>query len=360
MPSALSVTARLVLAAVFAAAGLAKLSNRAATRTAFADFGVPAGLVPSLTVLVPLAELAVAASLLIDPVSRVGAAGALVLLVTFSVGIAVNLGRGRTPDCHCFGQLHSAPIGARSLVRNALLGAVSAVVVTGGRTPGVGSAVAWMWELSAAARLALAAAVLAALVLGVQGWFILQLLHQQGRLLLRIEALEGSPGLGEGLEVGTLAPEFALTTVSGGTLRLGDLLDHHRSMLAVFVSPTCGPCNALLPELASWQREHAGVMSVAIVARGDEAENRLHAARHQLRRVLLDPHGDVSLSFRALPTPSAVLIGVDGRVRSRVAAGADAIRGLVVRVLDTRDELPGHAVPSHARHGEVLHHPIEA
>ena len=110
-------------------------------------------------------------------------------------------------------------------------------------------------------------------------------------------------------------------------------------MLALFVSPACRPCAALLPDLAHWQREHASRVTVAIVARGDEAEIRAHARGHDLEPVLLDPENTVALAYRALPTPSAVLIGADGRVRSSVAAGADAIRGLLVRVLDTRAEL---------------------
>ena len=36
---------------------------------------------------------------------------ALVLLLLFVGGISYNVARGRSPDCHCFGQLHSAPAG---------------------------------------------------------------------------------------------------------------------------------------------------------------------------------------------------------------------------------------------------------
>ena len=55
---------RLVLVAVFAAAGLVKLAHRAETRITFVESGVSAGIVPSLAALVPAAELAVAACLL--------------------------------------------------------------------------------------------------------------------------------------------------------------------------------------------------------------------------------------------------------------------------------------------------------
>ena len=56
--------ARLLLALVFAAAGAAKLADREGSRRAIVDFGVPAALAAPLGLLLPLAELAVAATLL--------------------------------------------------------------------------------------------------------------------------------------------------------------------------------------------------------------------------------------------------------------------------------------------------------
>jgi peroxiredoxin/uncharacterized membrane protein YphA (DoxX/SURF4 family) len=359
MPSGLLVAMRLVLVAVFTIAGLAKARDRAGTRTALADFGAPVVAIPAVSGLLPATELAVAGCLLVDGAARAGAVGALLLLAVFSAAIAIALARGRTPDCHCFGQVHPAPIGAGTLVRNALLGVVATVVVIGGAGTGVVTTVSWIGDLSIRERLGLAAAVAVTLALAAQGWLVLQLLHQQGRLLLRIEALEGSPGLGEGLEVGAPAPAFTLPAVSGGSVGLDDLTRAGRPVLALFVSPSCRPCSALLPDLAHWQHEHASRVTVAIVARGDEAENRAHASGHGLEPVLLDPENSVALAYRALPTPSAVLIGPDGRVRSRVAAGADAIRGLLVRVLDTRAGHEAHAVAAPLRHQDELQQPLE-
>jgi methylamine dehydrogenase accessory protein MauD len=332
---------RLALAAVFGAAALAKLRDREGTRTALSEFGVPQPLITSLALLLPVAELAVAASLVATPAVRVGAVGALALLALFSAAIAINLARGRTPDCHCFGQLHSTPIGGGTLVRNAVLGGLSALLLAAGPGTGLRSAFAWVGDLSAGGRAALVVGLLVGLAVIGQGWFILQLMRQQGRLLLRIEALEGSPGLGEGLEVGALAPEFALTSLSGETVTLGDLVAPGHALLALFVSPNCRPCNALLPDVRHWRREYATTMTIAILARGDEAENRVKMAKHGLDQVLLDTDGAVAQTYRALPTPSAVLISPEGRVRSPVAAGADSIRGLVVRVLDARGDAAG-------------------
>jgi uncharacterized membrane protein YphA (DoxX/SURF4 family) len=113
--------ARLLLALVFAVAGAAKLADREGSRGAVVDFGVPSALAAPLGLLLPLAELAVAATLLPASTAKWGALGALALLSVFVVGISINLARGRTPECHCFGQLHSAPVGWKTLARNVLL-----------------------------------------------------------------------------------------------------------------------------------------------------------------------------------------------------------------------------------------------
>jgi len=121
--------ARLLLALVFAVAGVAKLLDRTGSRQAIIDFGLPRVLAPPLGILLPLCELAVAAALIAPPTAWWGAIGALVLLLVFVVGIGANLARGHKPDCRCFGQLHSAPAGPKTLARNAALAAVAALAV---------------------------------------------------------------------------------------------------------------------------------------------------------------------------------------------------------------------------------------
>ncbi|MBA2714248.1 MAG: hypothetical protein H0U55_11945, partial [Rubrobacteraceae bacterium] len=152
---------RLVLALVFAVAGAAKLADREGSRQAIVDFGVPAALAAPLGLLLPLAELAVAATLLPASTAWWGALGALALLSLFLVGITYNLARGRTPDCHCFGQLHSAPAGWKTLARNAVLAAVAGFVLWEGYEGGTGpSALAWLGALSTAQLLGLLGGVL--------------------------------------------------------------------------------------------------------------------------------------------------------------------------------------------------------
>src|SRR4051812_44080206 len=127
--STLLMIAQLVLAAVFATAGLAKLVDRPGSRLALRNFGVPEVLAAPGALVLPLTELAVAVALLPTASTPWGSLGALVPLLLFPLGIAVNPARGRRPDCHCFGQLHSGPVGWGTLARNAGLAAMAGLVL---------------------------------------------------------------------------------------------------------------------------------------------------------------------------------------------------------------------------------------
>src|SRR5215212_5398116 len=99
--------ARLLLAAVFLVAGVAKLLDLRGSRAAMSGFGVPERLAGPLGLILPLVEIGVAILLLPVSTARWGALASLVLLGAFVAAISYNMKNGRTPDCHFFGQLHS-------------------------------------------------------------------------------------------------------------------------------------------------------------------------------------------------------------------------------------------------------------
>jgi methylamine dehydrogenase accessory protein MauD len=331
----LSLVGRLVLAAVFGAAGVAKLFDRQGSRRALADFGVPEHLAQRGATLLPLSELAVAGMLVPSASARLGALGALGLLVVFSTAIVVNLARGRTPDCHCFGQIHSAPIGPALLVRNGVLAALGALVAWRPGA-GIGSALSWYGDLRLAERVgAVAIAVLAGAVV-VLAWVVFELLRQQGRLVLRLDALEaltGDRSEYEGLPVGSVAPSFALPSLSGETVTSEALLAPGRPLVLVFVHSNCSPCAQLLPSIGRWQR--SDTLTIALVAAGEREINRARAEEHHLGGVLVENGQKVAAAYRTTATPSAVLIGPDGRIQSPVVAGGAAIEKLLLRAPDT-------------------------
>ena len=169
MISALDLVARLALAGTFAAAGVAKLADRSGTQQAAIEFGSPAWLAAPLGLVLPLAELAGAGLLLPATTADLGAAAALALLVVFSTVIAISLARGRAPECHCFGQLHSAPARGKTLARNVALAALAAFsLVAAGHHVGALAWIAHLHDMEIAA-LALGIGLAVAVVAGAAG-----------------------------------------------------------------------------------------------------------------------------------------------------------------------------------------------
>ena len=342
LTSAVLLLCRLGLAAVFALAAVGKLADRPGARMAAVDFGAPQALAGPIAIALPLAEFVIAGLLVAADTARWGSLGAAALLVIFSAAIVLARGRGREPDCHCFGQLHSEPAGPKALARNAVLGAVAIfVVVAGWNDPGPG-AFGWIGDLHGSGLLALIAGSTALVALAGGGSALLHLMRAYGRVLVRLDRVEHAlaqaglsvdpddepsmPQLGQ--TPGTPAPDFALPDTRGAAVTLDDLLAPGKPLLLLFTSPKCGPCAELLPAAAGWQHE-GFPLTVALVSGGDADLVRADAEEHQLERVLLDDGYVVSSAYAANGTPSAVIISPDRTIASWVASGPDWIRRLV-------------------------------
>ncbi len=336
--------ARLILAVVFVVAGLAKLADLSGSRAAMTGFGVPSVLAGPFGLLLPLAELASAVVLIPVASAWWGGLAALTLLLLFIAGVGVTMARGQAPDCHCFGQLHSEPVGWSTLARNGVLSLIAGFVVVAGHGDAGTSAVGWMGDRTGMEDLGIVVGVLLTLAIIGEGWLLLHLLQQNGRLLARVETLEAGTGVdgvavrpaapaapAAGLPVGSLAPAFRLSGLHGETLTLDALRAAGKPTLLLFSDPHCGPCNALLPEIGTWQREHAGRFTLALISRGSADENRAKGTEHGVTQILLQQDREVAESYQSTGTPGAVLIGTDGRIQSPLAMGAEQIRQLVLR-----------------------------
>jgi len=312
---------RLVLAAVFVVSAVAKLRDRPGSRKAVEEFGVPAGLVTVTAAGLPLAELACAALLLsADPGATVGAVASAALLATFTVAIAVNLLQGRRPDCHCFGQLDTGETGWLSVARNGVLIALALVpLADAGSLAWPGATLASYDGEELAVGLVLAALVLAVCALT---WFCRTLLRQYGSVLLRLEAVEsaGQPAAARP------APAFSLPDLDGALTSLDEVLDEGAPVLVAFISPTCDLCSELIPDLARWQSDEAG-LRVLVLSTGSVSDNREKLAGAGVR-VLLQEDWEVAEALELRGTPCAVLVGVDGLVAGAPAYGVDDVRQL--------------------------------
>jgi hypothetical protein len=306
--------ARLLLAALFAVAAVAKLADLDGARRAAREFGVRARLVPAVALLVPITESAIAFGLLFSASARLAAVVAAMLLTGFAIAVGTALRRGMTPDCGCFGRLHSAA-GWPVVGRNLGLVAVAALVASKPATS-IG--------LSAVAVVVVGAYIVGQAVL----WFVL--LRRYGDALRRLDALAGEHGNDDGLLDGAAVPSFELRTVTGDrTFRLSDLLDSHRPLLLVFTDERCGACSALYPKIAGWQEDLDRVVEVAVLGDGNPERLRALAGEHDIENLLVaDRATFVALGVEA--TPCALLVAPDGRVARPMSYGSLDIEALVL------------------------------
>jgi methylamine dehydrogenase accessory protein MauD len=319
------VVIRLVLAGVFVVAAVGKLADRAGSREAVARFGVPASLVGAVSAGLPMIELGVAVGLVMVATAAWAAVAAGALLVVFCVAIVRLMVRGEAPDCHCFGSVGSAPVGAGTLVRNLVLVGVAGFIAVAG----------WGDAGESVGRLAAgvgAVAIVLGVVIVLQGAFSWQLFAQNGRMLERLADLEAAVGQPAGgdhgaLSVGDRAPDFALRDLDERVVTLTELLSPGRGLVLVFTDPGCGHCAPLLPALGRARGEDQA--PVVVVSRGSRDENRANAEEHGITPLLVQDDFEVAQAYGTYGLPSAFLIDAGGRIASARAGGADAIADLL-------------------------------
>jgi peroxiredoxin len=354
---------RLLLAAVFLLAGATKLVDPVGLRKALRDFGAPPALARPMVMLLPVLELAVAALLIPTSLAWYGAWGALALLTLFLIAVGVAMIRGRKPDCHCFGQLHSAPVGWSTLIRNCVLAAAAGWLASRGQLHSGTDLWAWVASLGATEFKVVLVALCAA------GFAFL---HAVSRARPRSQPVEvdlvpepddeeeeveevakerpssparsrqprpvpppepsepARPGpMGIGLPVGSPAPEFKRPALTGEIRSLQSLREQG-DVLLVFSSPFCEPCTVLASNLVRWMREMNGLPRVVLVSRGTPRDNIAKLKGFEASMVLLQRESEVSESYDCIATPSAVLVGADGRIQSDLVTGGVEIKKLLL------------------------------
>ncbi len=147
------------------------------------EFGVPPTLARPGSVIVSISEIVAGLALLTASTAVAGAYAALILLSVFTILVGFALARGRRADCNCFGQISAGSVGPGSIARNTILMALCALVI-------------WRAGLDrpVSSTVALVAIASTTLIIGVgaQFWVMFYLLRQNGRMLNRLDELEGN------------------------------------------------------------------------------------------------------------------------------------------------------------------------
>jgi uncharacterized membrane protein YphA (DoxX/SURF4 family)/peroxiredoxin len=315
-----TVLLRIALSVIFGVAGVTKLVDPRGTRDAVKNFGAPEPLAPALSIALPILELLIAAGLLFADTTAASALAALSTLLLFVVAISVNLARGHTHDCHCFGQIYSRPLGWPTLARNVIFALGAVIVFWRASTQSSSSIPGTLGQLNSSEWL---------LLLGAIAAIVAALIYLQRRQKQLAEAPKSPPGL----PLDSVAPSFELAAYAGGTISLTELLAYGKPVLLIFTNPTCGPCVVLFAEVKDWQDAHSEQLTIALISFGTIKENFVNVARNGLGQMLLQHEREVAERYGANVTPTAVVVNTKGRIASPIAAGADEIRALLTTVV---------------------------
>lgn len=145
---------------------------------------------------------------------------------------------------------------------------------------------------------------------------VLALARQVGVLHERI-APAGALITGRGPRVGEAAPVVAVVDRAGQPLEVGGTRADGKSLLLLFVSPSCPVCRTLLPSLKASRRAESSWLEVVLAGDGDEAAAAAYVEREDLgsfRYVLSTPLG---LAYQVGRLPFAALIDEAGVLRAR-------------------------------------------
>ena len=342
-----------MLAITFAVAGFLKYRDQSSFVKALIEFGAPRRSARLLASLLPALEILTAILLVIGDPFHTGSISVVLLLIVFTLAVAISLFRGLRPHCRCFGQVSSRPIGWATVVRNLMLLGLAAVCFLPPtlQWPGYSRYI----SLSLSTFLVTATLAVITTVLVAEGWIIFLLRRQQGKLLTRLEQLESrmngnvAPAMdvpisspGRGLAVGSPAPNFQLPALSGALTSLESFRANGLPVLLIFTNPHCEACNELLPKISSLQPQLGKVLTVVLISVGRPDDNREKLAVFGLDRVLMQKRHEVATDFHVEFAPSALIVGVDGDISSPVFTGAEGIASLLRQV--RKNNRPGAAL----------------
>jgi methylamine dehydrogenase accessory protein MauD len=144
---------------------------------------------------------------------------------------------------------------------------------------------------------------------------VLALARQVGLLHQRLGP-GGALALAGGPKPGEAAPALEVEDWSGRRVAIGGRDGAGRSLLLVFVAPSCPVCRSLLPALRSLAKRERG-LRVLLASDGPRAEHEAFVREHALAElgyVLSQPLG---LAYRVPRLPWAALVDAEGVLRSQ-------------------------------------------
>ncbi|NNE68210.1 MAG: TlpA family protein disulfide reductase [Pyrinomonadaceae bacterium] len=332
----------IALSTVFLTSAIAKLIDFKGAVEAGGEFGIPKAAAPLSMAFLIGVEFAVSFCLLISPVHFGAALAAVLLLLLFSIATARLVIQGRSPECRCFGQLSSEPVGKSSLIRNGvfLVLAVAVALLAGSATPIGGDGSQPVFLILFALVGLLIASVLIALELRGRLDGMEDRLKGVEKYTTLLEMQESGDEPTGGLPIGTFVGDISIENSAHEPFAIGSLTNEKLALLMIFVGPDCLPCVSLAEHIPKWAEVLKDTVEIALISTADE-ETNIEKFGSEIAEYLYLQHGsEVSDPLKARWTPTALLVGPDGRIASKPAAGDTAITTLITSLVDTESIEP--------------------
>jgi peroxiredoxin len=164
-------------------------------------------------------------------------------------------------------------------------------------------------------------------------WFCYHLFLQNGRLQLRLEALEkeleahgilsdSGASLPTGLPIGSVLHDFALPGLTGGTVTLSQW--RGKKVLLIFFNPDCVYCLQMVPSLSDLAADSSDRDPVPlIISTGDVEENRRIFAESGISdSVVVQEGSEAATLYRVPGTPMGYLVDERGQTATNLLSGA--------------------------------------
>jgi methylamine dehydrogenase accessory protein MauD len=145
---------------------------------------------------------------------------------------------------------------------------------------------------------------------------VFALMRQIGVLHERIAPV-GALLLRDGLKVGEAAPSLSVADLAGRALAVGAPRDDGKSMLLMFVSPTCPVCKTLLPVLKSSRLAERDWLEIVLASDGELEEQRRFVTAQGLQQFSYVVSTPLGLAFQVNRLPFAAIVDEHGVLRAR-------------------------------------------
>jgi peroxiredoxin len=165
------------------------------------------------------------------------------------------------------------------------------------------------------------------MTLGAPSKFPMRLITVLGFLFLASWAFGGCSKPGESFRAGSVAPDFRLNDLAGGTVFLNAELK--RPVVLTFFATWCMPCREEVPFLIDLSGRYGDKIRILCLDVDPENIDKIRSIAAGLKipyPILLDEGRRTAERYGVRDLPATFLIGTDGRIRSRYEFLGDAER----------------------------------